>query len=172
MRIKVHCMAILDRACVPWAVIAADIKVDRGIPAARYILLPDDMRDGLSRMARDAGKEYGYYGRMVRILGIDDASDGLPTLIRAHAFDSRGRLTDGDPIHKRAGNWSNAETLWCRADVIGPAVLADLAAYRKANPRQKEMIWAPTWNAFTGAEAFAVALGKVVDAVGLVEVAS
>ena len=171
MRIKVHCLAIIDRACVPWAVIAADIKPARGVDTVRYILLPDDMRDGLSRMARDVGKEYGYYGRLAHIESAGNVGIGLPSLIRAHAIDSHGRLTDGDPLHKRGGIWSNAETLWCRAS-IGTYVLDDLREYRKANRRCEGQIWAPTWNAFTGAAAFALALGKVIDAVGLVEVAS
>jgi hypothetical protein len=175
MRIKVHCLAIVDRCTVPWAVLAADVKVGRGFDPVRYVLLPDDVRDGLSRLARDVGKEYAYYGRLVKIIGNNDAADGLPTLIRSHAFDSRGRVYDnaeGQAIYKRAGSWSNAEALWCRADVIGSAVLDDLREYRKANPRHKDQIWAPSWNAQIGAEAFALAIGKVIDAVGLVEVAS
>jgi hypothetical protein len=162
MRIRVHCLGIIDRCTVPWAVIAADIKPARGAGAVRYVLLPDDVRDGLSRMARDVGKDFAYYGRI--------AVDDLPTLIRSHAFDSRGQITDGEPVRKRAGSWSNAETLWCRADVIGSAVLADLAQYRKINARRDGQIWAPSWNALTGAEAFAAALGKTIDAA--VEVAS
>lgn len=163
LKIKVACAGILDRCTVPWAVLTAEISIP-GKPhtRTRYVLLDDDIRDGLSRMRRDIGRgedSNGYsagYGEVHRMLAPECA---FPPLLRTHAFTAAGVQHDPEePIARRAGTWVNSEPLWVRTD-LARLILGDLDRWRSANPPHKDQIWAPSWLALLGAQALALGAG-------------
>jgi hypothetical protein len=154
MRIKVSCLGILDAPTGPWAVIAADVRLGRGATAqsARYVLLSYDVRAALADHFR-GGRDYS---AAFHSLG---GVDFLPRLVRSHAWDAAGNVSDGVPIHSRTGRWLGAEALWVRVDTAA-VVLADFGAWREANAPRAGGIWAPSWAVLQGVQAIALAAGK------------
>ena len=161
IKIKVSCAAILDRATVPWAALVAELSV-RGKPETRtkYVLLDDTIRDGLSRMRYDLKRtdsdKYAYSASYDAIGRMRNPECAFPATLRTHAFDSSGvQYEPSEPISRRAGIWSNGESLWVRAD-LATVVLADLAEWQERTPRNPSQIWAPSWNALLGCQALAL----------------
>ena len=148
-RIKVHCIAVIDRCTVPQAVLVADIRI--GHEKARYVLLDSETRDALSRMRQ--GPKASSFGD---VISVRNGRDAFPETIRTHAFDSAGLIHDDCPLHTRKGIWSNAESLWVRAD-YAEMVLKDLEDWREANPVGKQSIHAPNWLALVGVQSLALA---------------
>jgi hypothetical protein len=159
MRIKVSCLGILDAPTGPWAAIAADVRLGRGATAqsARYVLLSYDLRAALSAFFRGfrGGRDYS---EVFRTLG---GVDFLPRLVRSHAWDAAGNVTDDVPIHSRTGGWHSAEALWVRVDHAA-VVLADFATWREANAPRAGGIWAPSWGVLQAVQAIALASGAAV----------
>lgn len=154
-RIKVSCAGVLDRACVPTAVVVADVKI--GKDAARYVLLDFETRSALSHMCDE-------YCEITNAVRIREDHGHFPQTIRSHAFDASGEISDGLPLQDRRGNWTNAEHLWVRAD-LAAIVLEKLAVWRERFPRHHACIHAPSWIAFHGCQALALAAGLPLPAI-------
>lgn len=157
MKIKVHCVGIVDHGTKPMAVIVSDIKQGRGISPTRYVLLDNTLRAALSQMACDLGQSYSRHDGL--------RPEGLPALIASHAWDARGTVTDDVPLARRTERWTNGATAWVRTDVIAVAVLDDLRTWRRKNPPCAGFIWAPNWNALAAVQALALAAGLPVPTV-------
>jgi hypothetical protein len=148
-KIKVHCLAILDGVTTPLAVLVADLRV--GQVTQRYVLLTDEQRAALSRMARAVGTGDGYGVRAVHAPG-----QTFPTLVRTHAFDAHGRLSEDMPVSTRPGIWSNAEPLWVSTE-LASVIVGDFYAWRQKNPARESQIWAPGWDVLLAVQALALA---------------
>jgi hypothetical protein len=163
MRIKVHCIGIVDFGTRPLAVLASDIKAPKSTPV-RYVLVDDVLRSALSELARSVDREWGYYGNI--------RPDGLPLMLASHAWDAHGNVHDDEPIARRTERWGNACTAWVRANAIAPYVLNDFKTWREANPRRAGSIWAPSWNVLVAVQVIALGAGLAVPTADGVEAAS
>jgi hypothetical protein len=153
MKIKVHCIAIIDSCTVPAPVLVAEIRVPRDtVKVRRYVLLSEDTRSQISRMTNYAGD----YDRRLAPIAQPFA---LPALIRTHAFNAAGELTEGGDLSSRKGTWGNAESLWVSTHAAA-VLLGEFYAWRdKHPPTTPDMIWAPSWGALVGLQMLAIAAG-------------